>query len=78
MKMPGMNGDAVCEAIRDDAELANTFVLFLSAMDPTEAKVRSLRAGGDMFISKSVDYEVVVSRIRELFVPHASGPSPRV
>lgn len=50
--MPGMDGYAVCKAIR---EKADTPVIFLSCLDQPDDKVRGLMLGGDAYMVKPYD-----------------------
>ena len=50
--MPGMDGYAVCEAMRcADRE---TPIVFLSALDAEEDQIRGLDAGADDYVSKTL------------------------
>lgn len=64
--LPDINGNVVCQRIRNDKELANTKIIIVSgAVDPTE--VRRLRdAGADDFIKKPFDIEQLILRMVEL------------
>lgn len=50
--MPGMDGYAVCKAIRQKAD---TPVVFLSCLDQPDDKVRGLMLGGDAYMVKPYD-----------------------
>lgn len=50
--MPGMDGYAVCKAIR---EKTGTPVIFLSCLDQPDDKVRGLMLGGDAYMVKPYD-----------------------
>lgn len=57
--MPGMNGFEVCRHIRNEKELAEVPILFLTALDDRQSLLNGLEAGADDFISKPVDrYEL--------------------
>ena len=61
--MPLMDGFAVCEKIRKhDRDLP---ILFLTAKDGDADQVRGLELGADDFVSKGVDYAVLLVRIRK-------------
>lgn len=50
--MPGMDGYAVCKAIR---EKHDTPIIFLSCLDQPDDKVRGLMSGGDAYMTKPYD-----------------------
>jgi len=57
--MPGMNGFEVCRHIRNEKELAEVPILFLTALDDRQSLLNGLEAGADDFISKPFDrYEL--------------------
>jgi putative two-component system response regulator len=57
--MPGMNGFEVCRRIRNEKELAEVPILFLTALDDRQSLLNGLEAGADDFISKPFDrYEL--------------------
>jgi two-component system, OmpR family, response regulator RpaA len=67
--LPDINGNIVCERIRQDAELANTRVIIVSgAVDPSEVKAL-LAAGADDFIQKPFDLQHLIGRMIELLTP---------
>ena len=57
--MPGINGFEVCRRIRNEKELAEVPILFLTALDDRQSLLNGLEAGADDFISKPFDrYEL--------------------
>jgi len=57
--MPGMNGFEVCRRIREEKQLAEIPILFLTALDDRRSLISGLEAGADEFISKPYDrYEL--------------------
>jgi two-component system OmpR family response regulator len=62
--MPGHDGFEVVSRLR--AEGAGAPVLFLTARDTTEDKVRGLSAGGDDYVTKPFSLEEVHARVRAL------------
>ncbi|MEZ5375075.1 MAG: response regulator transcription factor [Acidimicrobiales bacterium] len=58
--MPELDGFEVCRRMR--AENNNTPVLFLTAKDGTEDKVRGLTLGGDDYLQKPFSLEELVAR----------------
>src|ERR1035438_7342622 len=59
INMPEMNGYEVCERIKSTVELSDIPVIFLSALNDTEAKVKAFRSGGVDYISKPFQFEEV-------------------
>src|SRR5450432_688512 len=63
INMPDMNGYEVCERLKCDPRLAEIPVIFLSALDATEDKVKAFRAGGVDYVSKPFQFEEVQARV---------------
>lgn len=61
--MPGEDGFAVCEAIR---QLSKVPVIFLTARDANEDKVRGLMIGGDDYMVKPFTASELVARIHAI------------
>jgi two-component system OmpR family response regulator len=60
--LPDLDGFAVCERLRNDG--IRTPVVYLTARDATEDKVRGLTLGGDDYLVKPFSLEELVARIR--------------
>ncbi len=81
--MPRMDGYEVCRAIRQDPELAGTFVMILTARGQKSDEEKALEVGADLYMSKPFDDEVVLQVIRDVFEGrlvshHADGSGPVV
>ena len=63
VSLPGMDGFAVCSAIR---EQSNTPVLFLSARVEKEDQINGFLQGADDYVEKPVDMDILSARIRAL------------
>ncbi len=63
IKMPEMNGFEVCERLKADPRTCDIPVIFISALDAIEDKVRAFRAGGVDYITKPFNFEEVLARI---------------
>jgi two-component system sensor histidine kinase/response regulator len=63
INMPEMDGYDVCRRLKADASLAPIPVVFLSALQETEDKVKGLRCGGVDYISKPFQLEEVQARV---------------
>jgi signal transduction histidine kinase len=61
--MPEMNGFEVCERLKADKKLGEIPVIFLSALNETEDKVRAFVSGGVDYITKPFEFEEVEARV---------------
>ena len=61
--MPGIDGYETCHRLKDDPDTAGSAVIFLSALEKTQDKIRGLEAGGVDFITKPFQGEEVVARV---------------
>ncbi|NPV86641.1 MAG: response regulator [Anaerolineae bacterium] len=64
--MPDMDGFQVCEVIRADDMLKEAPVLFLTALEDKEARIRGLEVGADDFITKPFDITELRTRLRTI------------
>jgi diguanylate cyclase (GGDEF)-like protein len=62
--MPGMDGYAVCTALRASAITRDIPIIFVTALKTPEDETRALDAGAADFISKPVNAAVVRARVR--------------
>lgn len=74
--MPGLDGFQVCRRMRDSNDA--TPVLFLTASDGTEDKVRGLRLGGDDYVEKPFSLDELVARIEAILRRTADAPSTNI
>jgi two-component system, OmpR family, response regulator len=74
--MPGLDGFEVLRSLRGEGSRAP--VLFLTARDAAEDKVRGLTLGGDDYVTKPFSLAEVVARIRAVLrragAAHGAGP----
>jgi response regulator RpfG family c-di-GMP phosphodiesterase len=63
INMPEMNGYDVCDQLKSTPRLSNVPVIFLSALNAIEHKVKGFRSGGVDFISKPFQFEEVQARV---------------
>src|SRR5688500_3031442 len=75
VRLPGMNGDEICAALR--ARRIWVPILMLTAKDGEHDEARALDTGADDFLSKPFSYLVLVARLRAL-VRRGSAPRPAV
>lgn len=63
IRMPEMDGYEVCRQLKADPQLRDIPIIFLSALDETEDKVRAFQAGGADYITKPFQMEEVLARV---------------
>lgn len=68
--MPGMDGIEVCTILRENKDLKNTLIVFLTARNESFTQVSALESGGDDFITKPVKPNVLKSRVKALIRRH--------
>jgi two-component system alkaline phosphatase synthesis response regulator PhoP len=68
--MPGMDGLALCRAIRQEPRLRNLPVLILTARDSEMDQIIGLEVGADDFISKSASPRLITTRIKAILRRH--------
>jgi class 3 adenylate cyclase len=64
--MPGMDGYEVCRRLRRDSATAILPVVMVTALDPTEERVKGLEAGADDFLTKPINQAELLARVRSL------------
>lgn len=64
LRMPGEDGFTTCESLKRDSLTAGIPVIFLSASQDTDSKVRALELGGVDFIHKPFEPAEVLARVR--------------
>ncbi|MBB6050314.1 response regulator transcription factor [Armatimonas rosea] len=62
--LPGLDGMAVCKALRDRRN--RTPILMLTARDAVDDKVRGLDSGADDYLAKPFDFKELLARVRAL------------
>jgi DNA-binding response OmpR family regulator len=63
INMPELSGYQVCEQLKWDEKLASIPVIFLSALNDVEDKVKGFAAGGVDYITKPFQFEEVLARV---------------
>jgi DNA-binding response OmpR family regulator len=63
INMPEMNGYEVCERLKSTDEFSGIPVIFLSALNETEDKVKAFGSGATDYLSKPFQFEEVYARV---------------
>ncbi len=62
--MPGLDGYEVCRRLKSDAKLRDIPVVFMTALAEPEEKLKGFRVGGEDYVTKPLQHEEVLARIR--------------
>jgi len=65
--MPNMDGVETCRQIRSIPELANKFIIFLTARSEEYSEIAAFEMGADEYITKPIKPRALISRINALF-----------
>ncbi len=72
VQLPDLNGFEVCKRLRFDA--VTTPIIFLTAADSVDDRVRGLTIGGDDYLTKPFSVEELVARVHVIL--HRTGRAP--
>lgn len=64
IEMPGMDGFAVCEKLKQDAELREIPVVVLTATQNIKLNEKAFKAGAEITVLKSVSGERLINMLR--------------
>jgi adenylate cyclase len=64
--MPEISGYEVCRKIRENPEFAILPVVMVTALDPSEERIKGLDAGADDFLTKPINQPELLARVRSL------------
>jgi len=64
--MPEMSGYEVCRKIRENSATEILPVVMVTALDPSEERVKGLEAGADDFLTKPINQAELLARVRSL------------
>ncbi|MBN1179397.1 MAG: response regulator [Anaerolineae bacterium] len=63
VKMPELDGYEVCARLKSDPHTRDIPVIFISAMDEVEDKIKAFDAGGVDYVTKPFHFEEVLARV---------------
>ncbi|MFZ0546693.1 MAG: response regulator transcription factor [Candidatus Promineifilaceae bacterium] len=66
INMPWMDGLEVCQRLREDADLHDVPIIFLTSRDTVDEKIAGLDAGADDYLPKPFNTRELHARIRSL------------
>ncbi|HEY9635427.1 MAG TPA: response regulator [Coleofasciculaceae cyanobacterium] len=64
--MPQMDGFEVCRHLREDTKLQTVPVIFLTALDDEQSRLRGLEIMGDDYLTKPIDSKLLLAKIASL------------
>lgn len=70
--MPEMNGMELCRKVKADAKTAHIPVILLTARTAADQRLEGYDAGADDYVTKPFNFEILLSRIRNLITLRAS------
>ncbi|WP_423147106.1 hybrid sensor histidine kinase/response regulator transcription factor [Rubrolithibacter danxiaensis] len=72
ISMPEMDGIELCNKIRSDARTNHIPVILLTALAGEDQQLKGLETGANDYISKPFNFEILLSKIRNLLDQHRS------
>lgn len=68
--MPKMNGMEVCRRVKRELNLANVFIVLLTAKGQELDRLKGQEVGADVYMTKPFDPEVILQKAREVLELH--------
>lgn len=78
LNMPGMDGDALCRAIRADDALRDTPVIVVTSGENASDRARAVRAGADDIVPKPISRMSLVESVNHFLRTPRDPSQPRV
>jgi len=78
LEMPGMNGAALCRAVREDRRLADLPFLMIVTGDAARDRVRAIRAGADDVLAKPLQRVELIGAVSRFLTENTARGLPRV
>ena len=75
IEMPGMDGFAVCQQLRQDEELRQIPVVILTGTQDPKLNEKAFKAGADVTVLKSISGERLINMVR-ITLERGKPPSP--
>jgi len=66
VQMPDIDGYTLCQRIKQDPALAEIPVLFLSALDSLEDRLRGFEVGAEDFVNKPINPKMLLSKVAKV------------
>jgi CheY-like chemotaxis protein len=64
INLPGISGFEVCTQLKNNPKTAHIPIIFLSALDDTQSKVKGFEVGGVDYVTKPFQREEVIARVQ--------------
>ncbi|MBO6518194.1 MAG: response regulator transcription factor [Bacteroidia bacterium] len=72
--MPEMDGIEACRKIRENPELKNSFIMFLTARSEEYSEIAGFDAGGDDYVFKPIKPRALLSRVHAIMKRQNAQP----
>ncbi|MEG1700544.1 MAG: response regulator transcription factor [Alistipes sp.] len=76
MMMPIMDGAQTCRAIRQNPQLRDTMVVFLSALGEEQQQIAGFDVGADDYLTKPIKMKLLISRVQAILKRIDAGKRP--
>jgi excisionase family DNA binding protein len=64
--LPGVDGHKLCKKIKEDPTFGKPFIIAMTGLDIPEEKRAILDEGADAFFGKPLDFELIVTTVKDL------------